>query len=149
MTRIVTLPLRLGLRIAGFVLRPVTDAIGITGHARPEPEPAVWEPEPEAIGVEWPPEEPESRADVPAEPVHVETEEVLVAEVADEGAEEEPGAEITVAEPWEGYRRMKAADIIDRLAAATAEERAVVQLYESTHRRRKTVLAAAGYSQRK
>jgi hypothetical protein len=79
----------------------------------------------------------------------VSEEPVVVAEVADPGAEDGAGAQVTVAEPWEGYRKMKASDVIDRLAAATPEEIAVVQLYESMNRRRKTVLEAAGYSQRK
>jgi hypothetical protein len=86
---------------------------------------------------------------VPDEPVHVSEEPVVVAEVADPGAEDGVGAQVSVAEPWEGYRKMKAAEVIDRLAAATPEEIAVVQLYEGMNRRRKTVLEAAGYSQRK
>jgi hypothetical protein len=72
-----------------------------------------------------------------------------VAEVADPGAEDGAGAQVSVAEPWDGYSRMKAADVIDRLAIASPEEIAVVQLYEAMHRRRKTVIEAAAYSQRK
>jgi hypothetical protein len=68
---------------------------------------------------------------------------VLVAETADPGAEDGPGPAISVAEPWDGYARLKADDVIDRIGAATREELAVVELYEGTHRRRKTVLAAA------
>jgi hypothetical protein len=49
---------------------------------------------------------------------------------------------VSVAEPWEGYRKMKAADVVDRLATADSAQLAVVQLYESQGRARKTVLAA-------
>jgi hypothetical protein len=153
------LPLRLGLRVTGIVLRPVAGLAGrVLGHdsdghadatgAVPQP-PPVRPREPVRWDDPQPPRAPRSRADVPSEPVHVSEEPVVVAEVADAGAEEGPGPQIRVDEPWDGYSKMKAADVIDRLAAATPEERAVVQLYESTHRRRKTVLEAAGYSQRK
>jgi hypothetical protein len=151
---LVTLPLRIGLRVAGIFLRPVASALGLTAHdevrveaVAPEPR-ATWVP-PRPRPRSRPRREPRSRADVPEEPEHVSEEPVVVAEVADPGAEDSPGPQISVAEPWEGYRQMKAADVIDRLAAATPEEIAVVQLYESTHRRRKTVLEAAAYSQRK
>ena len=82
-------------------------------------------------------------ADEPPEPAHVSEEPVLVAEVADQGAEEGVGASIRVDEPWEGYGRMRANEVLARIERATKEELAVVQLYETTHRRRKTVLAAA------
>jgi hypothetical protein len=152
---LVTLPLRLGLRVAGFALRPVTRALGLVPDdqpaERPRPEPPPVRPR-EPVRWDRPPRRrraPTSRADVPAEPEHIEQETELVAEVADRGAEEGAGAQVTVAEPWDGYARMKAGDVIARLADATPEEAAVVQLYEGTHRRRKTVLEAAAYSQRK
>jgi hypothetical protein len=53
-----------------------------------------------------------------------------------------PGPEIHVDEPWPGYRAMKAPEIIDRLVAADAAVKAVVLLYEGSHRKRKTVLRA-------
>jgi hypothetical protein len=155
---LVTLPLRLGLRVAGIVLHPVVKVAeqvfgGSQNGAPPEreaPPQAVPAPRRTPAPPPAPPRaEPESRADEPPEPVHVSEEPVVVAEVADQGAEEGAGAQVTVAEPWEGYSRMKAADVIDRLAVATPEEIAVVQLYERTHRRRKTVVEAAAYSQRK
>jgi hypothetical protein len=86
----------------------------------PEPEP---EPEPEP-------------------PVHIDTEPDLVGEFAEPGAEEGAGAELHVDEPWQGYRRMRVAEIRDRVAVAGAEELAVTQLYEITHRRRRSVLDA-------
>jgi hypothetical protein len=76
-------------------------------------------------------------------PDHVDEEPVLVAEAAEEGAEEGAGAELHVEAPWEGYDQMTAADIRDRLAAATAAEAAAVELYESTGRSRRSVLEAA------
>jgi hypothetical protein len=158
-TQLLTLPLRLGLRVAGIILRPLADvvehALGADGHEQPAPDPRPERPSapaparPEPVAPRPPRRRATSRADVPAEPVHVSEEPVVVAEVADPGAEDGAGAQVTVAEPWEGYRQMKASDVIDRLAAATPEEIAVVQLYESMNRRRKTVLEAAGYSQRK
>jgi hypothetical protein len=76
-------------------------------------------------------------------PDHVDEEPVLVAEVAEEGAEDGAGPELHVDPPWDGYDRMTAADIRDRVAAATPVEVAAVELYESTHKARRTVLDAA------
>ena len=71
---------------------------------------------------------------------HVSEEPELVAEF---GPPEEAGAEVEVAEPWEGYDRMKAAEIEQRLADASDELVVVVQLYEANGRNRQTVLRAA------
>jgi hypothetical protein len=57
---------------------------------------------------------------------------------------ESPGAEVHVDEPWQGYASMNAPEIIDRLAVSDAAVKAVVLLYEGSHRKRKTVLRAAG-----
>ena len=64
---------------------------------------------------------PTRRPRVPDEliPDHVDEEAVLVAEVAEEGAEDGAGAELHVEAPWDGYDEMTAADIRDRLAAAS------------------------------
>jgi hypothetical protein len=56
---------------------------------------------------------------------------------------ESPGAEVHVDEPWQGYASMNAPEIIDRLAVSDAAVKAVVLLYEGSHRGRKTVLRAA------
>jgi hypothetical protein len=77
-------------------------------------------------------------------PDHVDEEVVLVAEVAEEGAEDGAGPELHIAEPWEGYDRMAAVEIYDRLTAATPEVAAAVELYESARRSRRSVLDAAG-----
>ena len=66
-----------------------------------------------------------------------------MAESADRGAEDGAGPEIEVAEPWPDYRRMNADALVERIAGASAAEVAVVQLYETSHRARKTVLFAA------
>ena len=79
---------------------------------------------------------------VDAEPEHVSTGAEVVAEVADAGAEEGAHAEVEVAEPWEGYASMTARDVEQRLMTATAEEIAVVRLYESAHKGRQSVLRA-------
>ena len=61
-----------------------------------------------------------------------------------EASDESPGAEVHVDEPWNGYASMNAPEIIDRLGASDEVVKAVVLLYERTHRARKTVMRAAG-----
>ncbi|HLY47587.1 MAG TPA: hypothetical protein VKR21_00190 [Solirubrobacteraceae bacterium] len=78
----------------------------------------------------------------PPEPVHVSDEPELVEEVAEPGAEDGAGAQIRIDEPWDGYGQMNAKQIIARLNAATPAALAAVQLYESSHRRRQTILNA-------
>jgi hypothetical protein len=101
---------------------------------------------PDVIDVE-PPAPPAADAPpaVPDEliPDHVDEEVVLVAEVAEGGAEEGAGPELHIDEPWDGYDEMTAPQINDRLAAATAELAAAVDLYERTRKSRRTVLEAA------
>jgi hypothetical protein len=82
-------------------------------------------------------------------PDHVDEEVVLVAEVAEEGAEDGAGPELHIDEPWEGYDRMAAVEVCDRLTAATAELAAAVEHYESTRRSRRSVLEAAGRALRR
>jgi hypothetical protein len=55
-----------------------------------------------------------------------------------------PGPEIGVDEPWPGYGKMRAPDIVDRLRAADEATKAIVRLFEQQHRKRRTVLAATG-----
>jgi hypothetical protein len=163
--------LRFELRVIEQVLgleREEPEAAVVVVEAEPEvvPEPAP-EPEPEADAVEWEPipepptrspePEPEPEPEPPTpiyrepdlvpepepeSPVHIDTEPDLVGEFAETGAEEGAGAELHVNEPWEGYQRMRVADIRDRVAVAGPEELAVLQLYEITHRRRRSVLDA-------
>jgi hypothetical protein len=76
-------------------------------------------------------------------PDHVDEEVVLVAEVAEEGAEGGAGPELHVDEPWEGYDEMTAPEIRARLADGNAVLAAAVDLYETTHKSRRTVIEAA------
>jgi hypothetical protein len=127
-----------GLSAAGAALRLVGRIAGRdeaasteTVWAPAEPEPVVREPEPPLV-------EPE-----PVEPVHVSEEPVLVAEVAEAGAEDGAGAELSIAEPWEGYSTMSASEIRSRLRGADAATMAAVSLYEAANKGRSTVLRAA------
>ncbi len=78
----------------------------------------------------------------PAEPAHVSEEPVVVREEAEPGAEDGAGASVSIREPWDGYAKLNARDVIDRLGGASAAELAAVQLYETAHRSRQTVLQA-------
>jgi hypothetical protein len=49
---------------------------------------------------------------------------------------------VEIAEPWEGYDRMKAAEIRRRVEHSSDEVAAVVRLYESAGKNRQTVLRA-------
>lgn len=81
-------------------------------------------------------------------PDHVDEEPVLVAEVAEEGAEDGAGPELHVDPPWDDYDRMTATEIRDRLTSASPTEAGAVELYEATHKSRRTVLEAAERAQR-
>jgi hypothetical protein len=78
----------------------------------------------------------------PVEPEHVDTGEVLVETVAEEGAQDGAGAQIRIAEPWDGYRELRAADVVARARTATPEELAAVELFELAGRKRQTVISA-------
>jgi hypothetical protein len=99
------------------------------------------EPSPRPAPARGPAPTPEAGEEEP-EPAHISEEPELVAESADPGATDTATAEVTVEQPWDGYRRATARDVIALLAEATTEELAVIQLYEITHRRRQSVLAA-------
>ncbi len=106
------------------------------GPPAPAPPPAPPPTPPPAPPPTPPPPPPE-----PAPP-HISTEADLVAENADPGAEDGAGAEVHVAEPWEGYRQLRAADVVDRITGADSAALAAVELYELSSRRRQTVLNA-------
>jgi hypothetical protein len=99
----------------------------VVATSEPDPAPVASEPEPEPLD---------------AEPAHLDTEPELVAEFAEPGAEDGAGAEIRVEEPWRGYRKMRVAEVRERVAVANAAELAVLQLYEAGHRNRRSVLDA-------
>jgi hypothetical protein len=120
------------------VVTPETDYLA--------PEPGESGPEPDVLDVAA---EAPAAADAPPAvpdeliPDHVDEEPVLVAEAAEAGAEDGAGPELHIDPPWEGYDRMTAADIRDRLGAATPAEAAAVELYEAAGKSRRSVLDAA------
>lgn len=152
------------LSLAGRTIGAVTP--GGTAAPQPHAAPAPPEPPAERTAGQAPPRETPSvravspvRTPIPAvapspeiqtekptplveEPAHVSEEPELVREEAEPGAEDGAGAAITVIEPWNGYARMSAKDVITRARDANQAELAAVRLYESRHRSRQTVLAA-------
>jgi hypothetical protein len=110
-----------------------------------EPPPPPAEPstpaEPSPPAAPPPPAAP--RAAARAGSAHLDDEDVVVEEVAEAGAEQGAGAQIHVAEPWDGYDQLKAADVVDQLDGRDQAELAAVELYELSHRQRKTVIEAA------
>jgi hypothetical protein len=72
-------------------------------------------------------------------PRHVDSEPSLAYEA---GPADDVGAEVHVDAPWEGYDKMRAADIVTRLKRADDATRAVVRLYEQQGKARSSVLAA-------
>jgi hypothetical protein len=153
---VVRVPIEFGFSVAK---RAVGYAYGVVAGGEEE-RPAEWAPQPSRAPSgngrqsEAPVAAPPPEAPLPAEPpeapepAHVSEEPELVAEVAEEGAEEGAGAEVTIDEPWPGYDRMKAADIEDRLVAEGAEVAATVSLYEASRKGRASVLEAASRSLR-
>jgi hypothetical protein len=63
--------------------------------------------------------------------------------VASFGPADAPGATLEVEAPWPGYDRHSAAEVIKRVRQGDEATRAVVLLYERTHKARKSVIAAA------
>jgi hypothetical protein len=110
------------------------------------PEPGELGPEPDVLDVagaapapvDVPPAVPDELV-----PDHVDEEVVLVAEAAEQGAENGAGPELHIDEPWNGYDQMTAAQIRDRLTAGDGVLAAAVELYEASHKGRRTVLEAA------
>jgi hypothetical protein len=155
---LITLPLRVSFRsgrvltrVAGGTTELALSAVGRTiGAVAPSPPtprttapppPAAPAPSSSNIFEEREPKVPSPGA-AEQTPIHVSEAPELVREVAEAGAEDGAGAAITVAEPWNGYRRMSAKDVIARARTGNAAELAAVRLYESRHRSRQTVLAA-------
>jgi hypothetical protein len=156
------LGLRIGVEVAKLPLRILSGLLGNddddfeapaprarrAAKARP-PEPAPDEPPPAPVSVAEAerPYHPAYEAEVapepePEPPAHVDDEPELVAEFADSGAGEGAGAELHVDEPWEGYGSLTADAIKNRISAASTAELAVIQLYEATHRSRRSVIEA-------
>jgi hypothetical protein len=51
-----------------------------------------------------------------------------------------PGPELHVEQPWPGYDAMNIGEVLERLTGADQTTRAMVRLYEETHKNRKGVL---------
>ncbi len=88
------------------------------------------------------PEVPSEPQPLVEEPVHVSEEPEIVEEFAEPGAENGAGAEVRIDEPWDGYARMSAKEVISRLSGSDAATLAAVNLYENAHHGRQTVLSA-------
>ncbi len=173
-----TLPVRVGVRVTRFALNTTLTtsarAMSLAGGAlqslagrsdvaRPEPpsaplperpRPAAAAPAPVAPVAPVADMRPTPTAQEPEpvdepEPAHVSEEPELVAEVSEPGAEDGAGAAVRVDEPWDGYARLKAEDVVDHLATADSAELAAIQLYENAHKRRETVLTAVARELRK
>jgi hypothetical protein len=145
----IKLGFRIGIGVLRWELRVLEHMLGLDQHEPPEAESVRVhvEPDPEPVPEPPPPplhpvEDITAREPEPEEPIHVDTEPELVAEFAEPGAEDGAGPEIRVEEPWDGYAKMAASDVRDRVLVAGPEELAVVQLYETMHRKRRTVLDA-------
>jgi hypothetical protein len=124
----ILLPLRLSQRATGLAVRGTREIVAraarLVGLAHDEA------PLPDFHAA---PAEPPTRIDLPPRPTQTQT-----------AAPRDPaGAEVPSAEPWAGYRALRAADVINRLAAASLEELAAIEPYELSNRKRKTVIAAA------
>lgn len=86
----------------------------------------------------------DGNANAPAEEQrHVDAGTAIVLESADPGAQDGAGAAVHVEQPWKGYSKMRAPEVIDRLAAQPEAAISVVLLYERSHRARRSVLDAA------
>jgi hypothetical protein len=73
-------------------------------------------------------------------PAHVSEE---AEQVASFGPSDDPGSTIEVQAPWPRYDEHSAAEVIQRVRSGDEATRAVVLLYERTHKARKSVIAAA------
>ena len=151
MTSIITLPIRLPLEItyraAKLGLEVVRTVAGVlerdeADRRAPWPVDEAYVAEPAAVEevehvealVDFDAPSPEELA-----PTHIDSETVVAYE---SGPGDDVGAELHVDAPWEGYDRMRAADIVDRLQVADEATRAVVRLYETQGKARSSVLAA-------
>ena len=73
-------------------------------------------------------------------PAHVSEE---AEQVASFGPSDDPGSTIEVHAPWPRYDEHSAAEVIKRVRSGDEATRAVVLLYERTHKARKSVITAA------
>jgi hypothetical protein len=83
---------------------------------------------------------PVAPAPEPAPEPHVSEEPETVASF---GPADTPGATIEVEPPWPNYDNHSAAEVVKRVRSGDEATRAVVLLYERTHKARKSVITAA------
>jgi hypothetical protein len=110
-------------------------------QAAPPPRQPALAPAPPPRPTPTPPPAPRVEP-LAAAPAHVSEEPELVREEAEPGAEDGAGAQIRVDQPWDGYKRMTANQVIERLGQQDAAGLAAVALYERSHRARRTVIQA-------
>ncbi|MCW2967191.1 MAG: hypothetical protein JWM71_963 [Solirubrobacteraceae bacterium] len=150
--------LRLSLRAADLALAPTRFVVRTVWGllASDDPEPAPAEPAPHAEPPQTRPPEPPAkvrakpspkaaRRAVRHEPTRGEAAAIRQQQRTTEqeaGSEGGPGAEISVAEPWEGYAAMTEEQVLDRLVGADDTVRAAVRLYESFNGGRQQILLA-------
>ena len=161
---LLSLYIRAGVGIANVTLRVAARGVdlasdmvrmAIPSSGEPVPsesadvfgQPAPPTPQPlQAVDYDSTPPEPLDEASERAKTINDEPE--LVAELAEPGAEEGASAAVEVEEPWGGYDDLTAEEAIARIGGADAAELAVVELYERSHKQRRTVLTAAERRQR-
>jgi hypothetical protein len=121
-----------------------------TGYVAPEP--GDVGPAPDVLdvddGVRLKPD-PEHEVGRTADAPPAVPDELIPDHVDEEPAEEGAGAELTIEPPWDGYDQMTAADIRDRLAAASPVEAGAVELYERANKNRSSVIDASERAQRR
>lgn len=118
------------------------------GHAQPAPAPpgapARSAPPAPAVDVTPPAEQPDTPLTPSADAAKtVDDSPEVVATFAEPGAEDGVGAQLDVDEPWEGYDAMNASQVVAQINRSGAAELAVLELYEGSHKKRRTVLDAA------
>lgn len=143
-------PLRLGLHTTRSALRVTRDladlglaTLELVERVIAEVPPEMAEVEVAEVGVDAAPAgmEPEEAELATTEEQRPDDRE-LVAEVAESGAEDGAGASLRVAPPFPGYDALRGPDVIARLRSADVAELGETELYERTHRGRRTVLDA-------
>lgn len=159
--RIAAFATRLGVRLTRDVVGGAASVTWRVIEAALEPDGGLERSEPPAgehidVEIEFAPRTsdaehvatptPASEVIAPLGESHLFEEPEFVEAYAEPGAEEGAGASVHIQAPWKGYSEMTAAEVISRLADATREELATVELYERAHRARRTVLAAAEQS---
>jgi hypothetical protein len=148
MRKLLMLPLTLPLAAARGAVSGAFEALidALAGsdesrHAAPPTEsPGAPPPPPAPPRAASPPPPVQPSAD---EPTRAEVGRRRVAERETEGGGPGGvGAEVRIDEPWDGYARMTAPEVVERLVGADEATRAVVRLYEAANRNRATVLRA-------